>query len=140
MRQTLPDCCPRAASGQASTAPPRAAINSRRLMPDMGFLPRWCRRSVHRTLNLPHKGRQVLGPDLNRSESGWDAADRRVLPPTIAHTVRRETAAPRDFNSAFVHLGSEAAEIIGTVYVPCPLAARRGRMHRNKMRPKDAEA
>jgi hypothetical protein len=31
-------------------------------------------RSVYRTLSLPRSGRQVLGPDLNRSESAWGAA------------------------------------------------------------------
>jgi hypothetical protein len=40
--------------------------NSRRRMSDIGFS-RSCR-SVYRTLNLPQGGRQVLGPDLNRSE------------------------------------------------------------------------
>jgi len=28
-------------------------------------------RLVYRTLSLSHTGRQVLGPDLNRSESRW---------------------------------------------------------------------
>src|SRR5713101_8209920 len=32
MRQILPDCCARAASGQLATAPPRSVMNSRRRM------------------------------------------------------------------------------------------------------------
>jgi hypothetical protein len=51
-------------------------MNSRRLMPNMGTSSPvvWrCRhrahRPVYRTLSLPQSGRQVLGSDLNRSES-----------------------------------------------------------------------
>ena len=32
-------CCARAASGHAAAAPPSSAMNSRRLMPDMGLPP-----------------------------------------------------------------------------------------------------
>jgi len=64
-------CCARAASGHATAAPPRSDMNSRRLMSDMGFLPPWCR-SVYRTLKLTQRGRQVLGADLNCSESTAD--------------------------------------------------------------------
>jgi hypothetical protein len=62
-------CCARAASGQAAAAPPSRVMNSRRLMPDIGLPPAWRRRSVYRTLNLPQRGRQVLGAGLNCSES-----------------------------------------------------------------------
>src|SRR6266481_7293898 len=64
-------CCARAASGHAA-APPRSAMNSRRLMPSMGtFSPViWpVPQSGGRTLSLPQANQQVLGPDLNRSES-----------------------------------------------------------------------
>src|SRR5262249_48338929 len=57
-------CCARAASGQVTAAPPRSAINSRRLMSDIGA----SSGSAYRTLNLPQKGWQVLGADLNCSE------------------------------------------------------------------------
>ena len=33
-------CCARAASGHAATAPPSSAMNSRRLMPNMGLPPK----------------------------------------------------------------------------------------------------
>ena len=56
---------------------------------------------------MPRKRPQVLGVDLNRSES------RRCR-----HTIRQEAAALRDFNLADVHFGSKAAEMIGTVQRP----------------------
>jgi hypothetical protein len=68
----------RAASGHAA-AQPSSVTNSRRLIPGIGFscLPP---RSVYRTLNLPQRGRQVLGADLKCSES------RRGVPtPLSAH-------------------------------------------------------
>jgi hypothetical protein len=67
----------RAASGHAA-APPSSVMNARRFMLNMGTsspvgwsaLPATGRRrSLYRTLNLPQNGRQVLGADLNRSES-----------------------------------------------------------------------
>jgi hypothetical protein len=43
-------------------APPMSVMNWRRLTPNMESpVPQ----SVYRTLNLPQKGRQVLGADLN---------------------------------------------------------------------------
>jgi hypothetical protein len=81
-------CCARAASGQAA-APPSSVMNSRRFMSSSGLPPpaalcrgRWGSQpsadgrlqSVCRTLSLPEKGRQVLGADLNCSESrAWAA-------------------------------------------------------------------
>jgi hypothetical protein len=53
------------------------------------------RQPVYLTLNLPQRGRQVLGADLNRSES------RRYR-----HTIRQEAAALRDFNPVYVRFGS----------------------------------
>jgi hypothetical protein len=44
-------------------------------MSDIGFLPLWSHRSVYHTLNLPQEGRQVLGADLNCSESVRRAED-----------------------------------------------------------------
>ena len=44
---------------------PRRAASCR----TSGFLPPWSRQSVDRTLNLPQRDPQVLGADLNRSES-----------------------------------------------------------------------
>src|SRR5262245_16435610 len=67
--RTGPLCCARAGSGHAATVAPRSVIKPRRLMSDIGLLSRWRRRSLRRTLKLPQKGRQVLGADLNRSES-----------------------------------------------------------------------
>jgi len=61
-------CCARAATDHAA-APPRSVMNSRRLMSDMGLPLALAPPSVFRTLNLPQRGRQVLGANLNRSES-----------------------------------------------------------------------
>jgi hypothetical protein len=70
------------ASGQATAAPPMSLMNSRRLMPNMGTSSPvvWRRRALGLTPGLPHAhlpqpSRQVLGPNLNRSESRWGAAD-----------------------------------------------------------------
>src|SRR5215471_21614956 len=79
-RRTRSPCCARAASDHDAAAPPSSVTNSRRFMPNMGSSSPaiWRRqraqidrrrRSVYRTLNLPQNGRQVLGPDLNRSGS-----------------------------------------------------------------------
>jgi hypothetical protein len=55
---------------------PRRAASCR----TSGFLPPWSRQSLDRTLNLPQRGRQVLGADLNRSESRRGRC--RALPPS----------------------------------------------------------
>src|SRR5207245_4457455 len=62
------------------------------------------RRSVYRMLNLPQKGWQVLGADLNHSESTRAPA----VPQGIAR--RQETAALRDLDQAYVRFGSLATE------------------------------
>src|SRR5262245_5882380 len=62
---SFPACCARAAIGQAATAPPSSATNSRRPMPDMGGPSL----RDYRTLNLPPTDRQVPVADLNCSES-----------------------------------------------------------------------
>src|SRR5262245_26725737 len=46
-----------------------SVMNSRRLTPRIGLPPAWRHRSVYRTFNLPRRGRQVLGANLNCSES-----------------------------------------------------------------------
>src|SRR5262245_8070168 len=53
-------CCARAASGHAAAAPPISVMNSRRLMPDKGFLPPAWREPnelVYRMISLPPSGR-----------------------------------------------------------------------------------
>src|SRR5881396_2713987 len=75
MRGILDGCCARARLTLAASnrpAPPTRAVNSRRLMSDMAY---FLSRSDHQqptdcTVSLPHSGRQVLGADLNCSESG----------------------------------------------------------------------
>ena len=58
----------RATSGHDAAAPPRSVMKSRRLMPDMGFLPpAW----FAARLSLPQSGRRVLWTKVNRSESRW---------------------------------------------------------------------
>jgi len=80
MRRTRSPCCARAASGQPATGPPSSVMNSRRLMPGMGFLPPAVpppiipagdRHWRSRFAALPAcrwKAQPVLGADLNRSE------------------------------------------------------------------------
>src|SRR5262245_22422926 len=79
-------------------------------------------------LSLPRLGCQVLGADLNRSESARNAAD-----------TCRSAAALRDFNRVYVRFGSSAdkATLKGSVRftsksrqtgdIPeCPLCAKSG--------------
>ena len=67
-------------------------MNSRRSMPTWGVPPpviyrrgqigrRRPVRSVCRTFSLPQKRQQVLGPDLNCSESRWGAAEPSTVTP-----------------------------------------------------------
>src|SRR5712671_2190406 len=101
--------CARAASGQAVAAPPISDMNSRRLMPNIGRSSRLGAWSACRTLNLRQSDQQVLGIDLNCSES-TEALLAHVLPVSkIAHTtVAYETAALRNFDPANVADGSKA--------------------------------
>jgi hypothetical protein len=73
MRRICWPCCARATRDQTAAAPPRSVMKSRRLTWASSA---WRRRSVYRTLNLPQRGPQVLGDDLNCSESRWGAAKR----------------------------------------------------------------
>src|SRR5215467_6056292 len=95
IRGIVAACGARATSGHAAAAPPRSAMNSRRLLSNIGLPPAWHRQPVYLTLNLPQRGREVLGADLNRSES------RRSR-----HPMRQEADALRDFNPANVRFGS----------------------------------
>src|SRR5262249_35320980 len=62
-------CCARTASGQAAAAPPSSVMNWRRLRSSMGSSPEPAE-PAYRRLRMPRKRPQVLGVDLNRSESG----------------------------------------------------------------------
>src|SRR5262249_14683134 len=101
-------CCARAANGHA--AAPRSVMNSRRLILDMGTsspvewrLPHRAgrrRRPVYRTLNLPQSTRQVLGSDLNPSESGG------LLAATCAaERIAHDTLCAAGFRSNLTRLG-----------------------------------
>src|ERR1700675_2712321 len=107
--------CARAASGQAVAAPPISDMNSRRLMPNIGRSSRLgAVGPACRTLNLRQSDQQVLGIDLNCSES-TEALLAHVLPVSkIAHTtVAYETAALR----RWVKLGPLRAQPLGPL---CP--------------------
>ena len=65
--RTRSGCYARAASGQA-VAPPSSVMNSRRLMSSMGSSPEPAI-PAYRSLRMYRKRPQVLGADLNRSES-----------------------------------------------------------------------
>jgi len=68
MVRTFPGCCAHAASGHATAAPPRSVMHWRRLMSSMGSPPEPAV-PAYRRLRMPRKRPQVLGVDLNRSES-----------------------------------------------------------------------
>src|SRR5215813_8556005 len=75
MRGIFADCCPRARlilTASNRPTPPLSAANSRRLMSDMGCLLPRSATSNRRTLLYaqPSRRLQLLGPDLNCSESG----------------------------------------------------------------------
>src|SRR5258707_2482964 len=78
--------------------------------------PPWRCRSVYLSLNLPQRGRQVLGDDLNCSESRRGAL---CGPRACRHTMRQEAAALRDFSPVYVRSGSIA--VIAPRRRPCPL-------------------
>jgi len=81
-----------------AVAPPSSVMNSRRLMPDIGVPPASAL-PVYRALNLLKKGRKVLGPDLNRSESAGAL-------PSLPRLARwRATAALRDLTELMSALG-----------------------------------
>ncbi len=64
MRRIRSGCCARTASGHAAAAPPRSAMNSRRLMPDMGVpTPGMAMRpSPARRSRVPPRGRSDASP------------------------------------------------------------------------------
>src|SRR5262249_38567190 len=109
-------------------------MKSRRLTSSIGRPPAWCCRSVYRMLKLPQRGCQVLGADLNCSES------RRCR-----HAMRQQAAALRDFTPVFVRLGSEGditrlpSNVLFTPpsgesadMLECLLCAISGHSHRSK--------
>src|SRR5436190_13130867 len=71
MRYAFVACCARAASDHTAVAPANSVMNSRLLMSDLDFLApaRATPRLIYRTFRLPELSYQVLGPDLNCSES-----------------------------------------------------------------------
>jgi hypothetical protein len=86
-------------------------MNSRRVTPSIGLPPLGWATDTYRMLNLSQRRRQVLGADLNCSESKWGAANPSLCcRPTIAHTVRREPGAPRNFTPSMS--GSVASKTI----------------------------
>src|SRR5262249_38746800 len=89
-------CCARAGNGPITAAPPSSDMKSRRLMPDIG-LPPALAPPVHRTLNLPQRGRELLGPDLKCSEScQLGRCNTRMeghMPASTAYTMRRSASA-----------------------------------------------
>src|SRR5262249_33947093 len=75
-------CCACAASGHAA-APPSSVMNWRRLMSSMGSSPEPAV-PAYRRLRMPRKRPQVLGVDLNCSESRRGAAGRFPPEPLIS--------------------------------------------------------
>src|SRR6516162_6062476 len=68
---------------------------------------------------LPQNGRQVLGPDLNRSESVGCCRPLLVLPP---NDITREPVALRDFDPVFVRFTPESRH--RDFASICPVSAR----------------
>jgi hypothetical protein len=93
-----------AASGQAAPTPLSSVMNWRRLRSSMGSSPEPAV-PAYRRLRLPRKRPQVLGPDLNSSESGCRrpisasgqtrTAHGERLDPMLMDSSRREEAARR---------------------------------------------
>src|SRR5437870_2550213 len=73
-RGVLAGCCARAASGNATAAPPSSVRNSLRLMSDMGLPPRSDHSATNGAISLPQRGTQVIEADLNCSELEASAA------------------------------------------------------------------
>src|SRR6266436_1612882 len=64
------DCSARVAEGHATAALLNSVMNSRRLMPDLGISPALVpSRAFYRRVSLRQRCPQVLGADLNCSES-----------------------------------------------------------------------
>jgi hypothetical protein len=68
-------CCALAASGHAAAAPPSSVMNWRRLRSGMGSSPEPAV-PAYRRLRMARKRPQVLGVDLNRSESSQAGVSR----------------------------------------------------------------
>src|SRR5262249_53340300 len=106
-------CCARAASGPAAAAPPSSVRNWRRLRSSMGFS-RKAAVPAYRRLRMPQKHPQVLGPDLNRSESRW-ALPTPVLPQNDSAPDAPEGRCTAEFQPPPYHPFTK----------PCPLYPRK---------------
>src|SRR5262245_35061933 len=78
MRGTRVGCCAYAATGHAAAAPPNSLMDWRLVTWSMGSPPEPAV-PAYRALRLPWKHRQVLGLDLNCSESRQPERPRRWL-------------------------------------------------------------
>src|SRR5207249_10526101 len=87
-RRSRAPCCARAASCQASAAPPITVMSSRRLMSDLGPPAQELTEPCCRTRSLPQRGRQVIEANLNCSELGVGGVAREDVEPTIAYHIR----------------------------------------------------
>src|SRR5215469_13381709 len=76
-------CCARAAIGHAAVAPPSSVMKWRRLGSSMGSSPEPVV-PAYRRLRMPRKHPQVLGADLNRSESTRQLGRSE---PALAHRI-----------------------------------------------------
>src|SRR5215831_13642583 len=77
-------------------------------------------RAAFLTLSLTPAGWQVLGPVLNRSESGLSAAAPPVLDPNNSTSRGVSRPALRDFEPPHVGWGSQADLRIDASYAPLP--------------------
>src|SRR5262245_49848603 len=104
----IADCCARAASGQAA-APPSSVMNWRRPKSSMGSSPEPAV-PAYRRLTMPRKRPQVLGLDLNRSESSRWARHRRALWNVGRGSLRLDVGCPEYFSPLLGlrrHIGAE---------------------------------
>src|SRR5262245_38963802 len=90
MRGTRVGCCAYAATGHAAAAPPNSLMDWRLVTWSMGSPPEPAV-PAYRTLRLPWKHRQVLGLDLNCSESKVPGAPGRSGRCVIGLKVRPST-------------------------------------------------
>src|SRR4051794_15840175 len=76
----IADCCARPTSGHAAAAPPSSVTNSRRLTSGIGLPPPGVAGQSTAHSNLPRRGRQVLGVNLNCFRIGALPAPPPVTP------------------------------------------------------------
>jgi hypothetical protein len=87
-------CCARAASGHAAAVLPSSVMNWRRPASSMGSSPE-PDVPAYRRLRMHRKRPQVLGLDLNRSESSRWAACPSMMPAQAPDRFERHTASTR---------------------------------------------